>query len=162
MWRLVLTLSGITMIAGAMAMMWVISPLGRGVLGGGVGDVAPRDVAAAFTSLFTIGFLLASGALLQSTLGKVGSTLGGGTVSKADAHASAHESLALPMRVAWGLPAYLAAAASFGWYVAQLAHRHSDVFSAFSDSSFLVTAGTWPYHLMAMAAPWGLSPEKFY
>ncbi|GEM_PF-5717283 len=159
MWSLVFAIGGIGSMGAALGLMWATSPWARAAIGPSLMEMAPRDIALVFLAMFGLGFLLASGAFTETVFGRLGSLLNGGINRRHDM-GRVEERMSVMAQVAWGLPAYAAMAGLFGVYAARVMGR-VDVLSAAMDKDVLLVAGTWPYHLVALLTPWGLTPDKF-
>lgn len=159
MGRLTLAMAGAGLVVAAVGMLWVVSPMGQAALGGHGAPLQPKELALPFTLAFSLGFLFSVGALTEGMLGKLARLLTGGGAVRVG---PAHQAVALPARLAWGLPGYLLMATGFGAFALRSLQQTWDVSGALANGSLLATAGFWPYHLMAALAPWGLTPDKFY
>ncbi len=158
MWSLIFAIGGMGSMGAALGLLWATSPWARAAFGPSWVELAPRDIALVFRDMFGVGFLLTSGAFTETVFGRLGSILNGGM--NRNTMGRMQESMGLMARVAWGLPAYAGMAGLFGFYAARVMGR-VDVMSAAMDKDVLLMAGTWPYHLMALLTPWGLTPDKF-
>lgn len=154
--RLVLLIEGCFLILGSFLVLWWVSPAGYGMqrqLGWEFAPMGPRDVAMIASGLFAGGFVFAGGYTLQRFVsGIIGAVVGG----VYDQRQGQTRSM-----LAWGIFGYLLVAAMFGSFVLVVVEG-SGQFDRFMDPQFLRLVLTWPYHVMASLALFGVPTQEFY
>ena len=158
MGRLVLIIAGWFLILAALLIVWVASTPGRVALAQ-VGilppTLQPRDVGLYFILVFSLGFMFLAGTALESTISGISRALTAGAVSS-------ERSRSVRSTILWGGVVYLAIAALFAAYLIFFALPDAGSLDRLWDPLFLRFVLTWPYHLLAAAAPFGLSRDAFY
>ena len=158
MGRLVLIIAGWFLILAALLIVWVASTPGRVALAQ-VGilppTLQPRDVGLYFILVFSLGFMFLAGTALESTISGISRALTAGAVSS-------ERSWSVRSTILWGGVVYLAIAALFAAYLIFFALPDAGSLDRLWDPLFLRFVLTWPYHLLAAAAPFGLSRDAFY
>ncbi len=170
MGRIVFPISGAFLWFGALAALWLCSGAARLQLlqaGISVPEYTPRDVAPLVTGLFSVGFLLVIGSLLQSVWATMMDGLTGG--HRRGVYASrrvSHEGMDPLPKLLWGAAAYIAVAGLFAAYhmmfVTNDAQVDGQIARYLTDPAFLSYVMAWPYHLFAALELFGLTPSAFY
>lgn len=118
-------------------------------------SLQPRDVGLYCILVFALGFVFIAGATLESIFMGVSRALSAGV-------ATSEREWGVRRKILWGAVAYLAMAALFAAYLIFFVLPDAGNVGRLRDPLFLQFVLTWPYHLLAAAAPFGLSRDAFY